>query len=131
MAKSWIKRLLSKDGRGVDRNNEPPLVAYFWDGGVPVAHIVQDISPAGFYLATKERWMLGTMIMMTLQRTRLDSDLPLCFVIALSKVIRHGDDGVGFRFIPVEASGGSNPAPGANAADRKVLDKFLQLLARD
>jgi hypothetical protein len=107
----------------------PPLVAFFWDGGSPVAHIVKNISPSGFYLATDERWLLGTLVMMTLQRTRGEALRRDCSLIVMSKVIRHGEDGVGFEFIPVGTSG--RPGPQSQAADRKTLDRFLHLLASD
>ena len=130
--KDWLKDLLVGDQRRTDRHRTPPVVAYFWDGGRPVAHTVQNISNTGFYLATTERWLLGTLIMMTLQRTSGDASPADCSVIVMSKVIRYGEDGVGFAFIPVESSSpGQKPGPGAHAADRKTLDKFLHLLRRD
>jgi hypothetical protein len=107
-------------------------VAYFWDGGEPVAHKVQNISSSGFYLSTKERWMVGTLIMMTLQRTSGISELPNHTIIVLSKVIRHAEDGVGFSFIPVEpVTPGKPTGPGASAADKRSLNKFLQILESD
>lgn len=117
--------------RSAFRHEAPPVVAYFWDGGKPVAHIVCDISSTGFYLATSERWLVGTLIMMTLQRTK-ESARPDCTVIVMSKVIRHGEDGVGFRFLPVEAPArGRQSGPVSNAADKRTLTKFLQLLVAD
>jgi hypothetical protein len=129
----WLKSLFSDEHRKNNRRRTPPVVAYFWDGGQPVAHSVQNISPNGFYLLTKERWLLGTLIMMTLQRTTTDSSRADCSIIVMSKVIRHGDDGVGFSFIPIEAPapGNNNIGPGSNAADRRTLDKFLHLLKAD
>jgi hypothetical protein len=130
--KSWFSSLLSSDQRKVSRRRTPPLVAYFWDGGNPVAHTVQDISHTGFFLATEERWLLGTLIMMTLQRTSGDTNRPDCSVIVMSKAIRYGEGGVGFAFIPIEPVASSLPTgPGSHAADRKTLDKFLQLVASD
>ncbi|MGC2163713.1 MAG: PilZ domain-containing protein [Silvibacterium sp.] len=130
--KDWFKSLVSNDARKNSRRKTPPLAAYFWDGGNPVAHTVQNISPTGFYLATTERWLLGTLIMMTLQRTSGDPSKPDCSVIVMSKVVRYGEDGVGFAFIPVEtASSNQQSGPGSHAADKKTLDKFLHLLASD
>jgi hypothetical protein len=130
----WFKDLFLGDPRPrrTDRSKTPPLVAYFWDGGRPVAHTVQNVSHTGFYLATAERWLLGTLIMMTLQRTSSDADQSDCSLIVMSKVVRYGEDGVGFAFIPVEStSPGQHLGPGAHAADRKALDKFLSLLKHD
>jgi hypothetical protein len=125
---NWLKGRKSEESRNGSRNGTPPLVAYFWDGGSPVAHIVRNISPSGFYLATDERWLLGTLVMMTLQRTRGEALKRDCSLIVMSKVVRHGEDGVGFEFIPIETSG---PGPQSQAADRKTLDRFLHLLASD
>jgi hypothetical protein len=128
--KTWFKTLVTApDSRRNSRRKLPPLVAYFWDGGHPVAHPVENISPSGFYLSTKERWLLGTLIMMTLQRTRRESDKPDCIVIAMSKVVRLGQDGVGLVFVPTAPMHESGP--GSRAADRKTLDKFLKLLEDD
>lgn len=128
--KSWFKKLL--DQRRSKRDLTPPLAAYFWDGGRPVAHKVKDISPTGFYLATSERWLLGTLVMVTLQRTRTDAARSDSSLIVMSKVIHHGDDGVGFAFIPVEiAPDGQKAGTGSHAADRRTLDRFLRTLAAD
>jgi PilZ domain len=132
--KDWFKSLVSSELRNTSRSRKPPLVAYFWDGGCPVAHTVQNISHSGFFLETTERWLLGTLIMMTLQRTSGAPSLPDCSVIVMSKVVRYGEDGVGFAFIPVENTSpppGQQLGPGSQAADRKTLDKFLELLDSD
>lgn len=127
---NWFKSPSIRDARKASRQKAPALVAYFWDGGVPVAHNVRNISHAGFYLLSDERWSIGTLVMMTLQRSGTKANQPHCSIIVMSKVIRHGDDGVGFSFIPVEHSSTSN-GPGSHAADRKTLDKFIQLVAAD
>jgi hypothetical protein len=118
------------DARRSTRHKAPLLVAYFWDGGDPVAHNVKNIASSGFYLDTTERWLIGTLIMMTLQRTSMDPDRPDCSVIVMSKVVHHGEDGVGFAFIPMESSG-APAGPGSHAADRKTLDRFLHLVKSD
>ncbi len=127
--KSWLKSLISGDLRKKSRQTAPPLAAYFWDGGHPVAHRVKNISHTGFYLETTERWLLGTLVMMTLQRTGADSSLADCSVIVMSKVVRYGEDGVGFTFIPIENSAaGQQYGPVSQAADRRTLDTFLELV---
>lgn len=130
--KGWLKSLLVPDQRRASRNKMPPVVAYFWDGGRPVAHSVRDISSTGFYLTTEERWLLGTLLMITFQRTKAEADRPDCSIIIMAKVIHHGEDGVGFSFVPVDsATPGQRPRPGSHAADRKTLDRFLQRVASD
>jgi hypothetical protein len=130
--KKWFGIFSARDPRKVSRSKTPPLVAYFWDGGEPVAHAIQDISPIGFFLATTERWLLGTLVMMTLQRTSVTPRQPHFSVIVMSKVVRHGVDGVGFEFVPVESTAsGAKSGPGSHPADRKTLDKFLHLVKAD
>jgi PilZ domain len=127
--KNWFKSFTSSDPRTSTRRKAPPLVAYFWDGGCPVAHIVRNISQTGFYLETTERWLLGTLVMMTLQRTGRDPMLADCSIIVMSKVIRYGDDGVGFSFILIEnPTSAHQPGPVAQPADRKRLDRFLEMI---
>lgn len=130
--KDWLKSLITSDQRKSSRSKLPPVVAYFWDGGQPVAHTVKNVSPTGFYLTTHERWLIGTLLMITFQRTKADSSRPDSSVIVMSKVVHHGDDGVGFTFIPVDAATpGQQPRVGSHAADRKTLERFLQRLASD
>lgn len=130
--KHWLNGFLSLDPRRGSRKQEPPVVAFFWNGGRPAAHIVKDISHSGFYLVTPERWLEGTLVMMTLQETRNNSHGEKNAVVALSKVVHQGDDGIGFEFVPSEQATLSQlPAEGANAADRKTLDAFLRHVVRD
>ena len=42
----------------------------YWDGSVPAGHQLRDVSLAGAYLYTSERWYPGTIIRLLLQRTR-------------------------------------------------------------
>ncbi|HEX5235151.1 MAG TPA: hypothetical protein VFW25_07480 [Silvibacterium sp.] len=130
--RGWFKAFSARDPRRGSRKKKPPLVAYFWDGGQPVAHEVRNLGHAGFYLATSERWSLGTLIMMTLQRTSTEPGEPNCSVIIMSKVIRHGEDGVAFAFMPVDSAvTGSHSGPGSHPADKKTLDRFLHLVKVD
>lgn len=132
MIRSWLSSIFSEEHRKAARRKTPPLIAYFWDGGHPVAHPVKNISSKGFFLATDERWLLGTLVMVTLQRTESDSSRSDASIIVMAKVIHHGDDGVGFNFIPIDnASFGQRPGYGSHAADRKSLDRFLQHLSSD
>jgi Flp pilus assembly protein TadG len=105
------------------------LVAYYWDGSVPMAHEIQNISSTGFYLLTDERWHLGTIVRMTLQRTdapngNTDTDN---YISVLSKVVRLGEDGVGFAFVPLETKSSNKVnALKTEPVGRKALGKFLE-----
>ena len=131
MVRTWLSSLFSTENRRAARSAGPPLIAYFWDGGQPVAHTIKNISPKGFFLSTKERWLIGTLVMITLQRTSSDPGRPDSSIIIMSKVVHHGEDGVGFAFVPVESTTPRQPGAQSHAADRKTLDRFLKRLERD
>jgi PilZ domain len=124
---NWFKRLSSSEHRKAQRMKSPLLVAYYWDGAVPASHPIQNISATGAYLSTKERWLPGTMVTMTLQRTdiALGHPGPEPHIAVLSKVVRLDEEGVGLAFVPLEAqSGGLKSLP----VGKKVLVKFLEQL---
>lgn len=98
--KNWWQRLLSDeppDPRKASREPLPGLVAYFFTGGVPVAHRVRNISSTGLYVLTDERWYIGTVIRITLT----DQHEPTIerSITLNAKVVRWGNDGAGLHFI--------------------------------
>lgn len=103
--KNWLERLLStsQDRRSAERHGASLLVAYYWDGSSPTAHPIRDISANGFYLLTQDRWYPGTMVTMTLQRVDEAGSGPAERSLSVqAKVIRSGEDGVGFGFVFAE-----------------------------
>jgi TadE-like protein/PilZ domain len=122
--KQWWKSLTAGENRAAVRRRAPAVVAYYWDGAVPAAHQVRDISNTGFFLHTHARWFPGTLIMVTLQRTDGVDDGAERAVSVQSRVVRSDSEGVGFAFVPSAAprSSGDNYADGA---DRKLLTRFL------
>jgi hypothetical protein len=128
----WVrfKRLSSTEHRKARRMQAPLLVGYYWDGGAPTSHAIQNISSAGFYLLTNERWLPGTMVTMTLQRT----DVALAHsgtephIAVLSKVVRLDENGVGFTFVPLDAHPGD---PKSKPVDKRTLLRFLEQLKLD
>lgn len=131
---SWLKKLSTFDHRKAQRLKSPLLVAYYWDGAAPAAHGIHNISSTGFYLLTKERWHPGTVVTITLQRTDvMDANTSSDgYISVLSKVIRTGEDGVGFAFVP-SPDKGSNQAEGHKRGfiGKKSLDRFLEKLKSD
>ena len=127
---SWFKRLPASDHRKAHRMKSPLLVAYYWDGSSPISHPIQNISSTGFYLSTKERWLPGTMVTMTLQRTDIAHANPGSepHIPVLSKVIRLDEDGVGFAFVPLEPQEGSLKS---RPVGQKTLNRFLEQLKLD
>jgi Flp pilus assembly protein TadG len=132
--RSWIEKLTSSDHRKAPRTESPLLVAYYWDGSVPMSHEIRNISATGFYLLTRERWHPGTVVTMTLQRTAaakesLDAEH---YISVMSKVVRLGEDGVGFAFVPLEAKGSDSAKAARNKpADKRGLSRFLDHLKSD
>jgi hypothetical protein len=95
-----------------------------------MSHTIQNISSTGFYLPTKERWLPGTMITMTLQRTDMahENSGTEPHISVLSKVVRLDEDGVGFAVIPIEA----HPGDLKNGlVGKKVLVSFLDAVKLD
>ena len=131
---NFFRKLSSSDHRQAERRRTPTLVAYYWDGATPMAHEVQNISASGFYLTTKERWHLGTIVTMTLQRTdkAYAESGTQHHIAVLSKVVRMDEDGVGFAFIPIETTAAD---PSRNSMSRPVgkksLGRFLEQLRLD
>jgi Flp pilus assembly protein TadG len=126
--------LSSFDHRKAERLEEPLLVAYYWDGSVPMAHKIRDISSTGFYLLTTERWHPGTVVTMTLQRSDSAIANPETdrHISVHSKVVRLGEDGVAFMFVPVEAKrSDSAQTSKSKPADKKALKTFLEHLKLD
>lgn len=132
--KSWLNNLLSTDSRKAQRQHVPGLVAYYWHGGNPIAHEIQNVSSTGFYLLTKEQWLPGTLVTMTLQRgDGTDIDVSSERHIAVqSLVVRRGEDGVGLVFIPFETKGSDQEAVlKSTPVGKKALRKFLERLMSD
>jgi hypothetical protein len=107
----------------------PMLVAYYWDGSIPTGHEIRNISSTGFYLVSAERWLPGTVITMTLQRTDIPdaTSNPEGYITVLSKVIRVDKDGVGLVFLPVAEKNEANGRT-RGAISRKAICRFLEHL---
>jgi hypothetical protein len=119
--KTWFNKLFSRERRRAKRIPAVSLVAHYWDGAAPVSHTIRDVSSIGLYLVTEQRWYLGTMIRMTLQRSDLPEEDKRRSIQVLVKVIRAGDDGVGCAFVPMDNRTGSS-----RDADAMTLNKFLK-----
>jgi hypothetical protein len=126
----WIKRLSSPEHRKAQRMKAPLLVAYYWDGAIPASHAIQNISSSGFYLVTKERWLPGTMVTMTLQRTDMahENSGTELHISVVSKVVRLDEHGVGFSFIPLEAHPGDLKS---KPVGKRALNRFVEQVKLD
>jgi len=124
--KGWLDWLLSEERRQGRRRKSLPLVAYYWDGASPVAHPVRDASSSGLFLLTEHRWYPGTVLAMTLQHTAVGAEDPQRAIAVNARVVRTGDDGVGFEFILPE-KGKEQQLPGMPVPliNKKRMKTFL------
>ena len=99
-----------------------------------MSHEIRNISATGFYLLTRERWHPGTLVTMTLQRSDVakENSGTEHYISVLSKVVRLGQDGVGFAFVPLEAKDSdSAKVPRNKPVDKRALGRFLEQLGLD
>jgi hypothetical protein len=120
--------LTSGERRHAKRREEIPLVAHYWDGSVPVAHRVRNISARGLYLMTEQRWYPGTLVMLSLQREDLPHEDPDRSITVNAKVIRSGDDGVGFSLVMPRDEQPAWEGKFAVGSDKKTFLRFLRAL---
>lgn len=115
--------------RKAKRHSLPGLVAFFWTGGAPKAYFIGDISESGVYVLTDERQLTGTIIQMTLQRTDRSGEDPGDSIAVRTKVVRWGDDGLGFAFLlPKQSDLKKGESRSEIGADEEALKAFLQHL---
>ncbi len=130
--KSLLNRISSKDRRHAERMFAPQLVAYYWTGAAPQEHSIRDISPAGLYLLTEDRWYPGTLLMMTLQMKDTRESETKKSLSVQAKVVRCGEDGAGVEFLLPDIG---DPRRGqsllVDGADRKSFAKFIKELTSD
>lgn len=86
-------------GRNRRLPDEPRLVAYdVKDSGLKMYN-VREVSGTGLFLATEERWPLGTQTALTLQRMDGMSDSLLPAITVEMRVDHWGADGMGLTFV--------------------------------
>lgn len=129
--KNWLERWWSPDPRKAPREAHPGPAAYFWNGAVPGAHGIRDISSSGMYVVTEERWYPGTLVLMTQQRTDAGEEMAERSISVLSRAVRWGHDGVGLQFILTDQKNArKDNTPLMDSADKKELERFLQELKK-
>lgn len=78
---------------------------------------------------TEQRWYMGTVVKIILQRTDASDENLEDSIAVMAKVVRADSSGVGFQFV---AEKSNPPRPGQSkldaVADQKTLDAFLQRL---
>jgi hypothetical protein len=128
-----FRKMTVFDNRKTQRLDAPMLVAYYWDGATPNAHPIRNISSQGFYLLTEERMRPGTVITMTLQRSspQKKDSASTPHLSVMSIVVRQGEDGVGFAFLPQEPKDSDDGNDSGKPAGRKAIARFLELINSD
>lgn len=97
-----LKKLLDRLSRSrqarPERRAVPEFVAYHNTGSAPKQENIKDISANGVYLLTKERWLPGTPVLLTIQRRGPLEENRENRVTLRAKSVRWGKDGVGLSF---------------------------------
>ena len=89
-----------RDRRRAHRLNHPELVAYFFTGGAPQPHRIENISVTGFLMHSQDMWMPDTMIRMTLQKIGTRGDRRGDSVTVLTRMVRRvGAGSSAFEFV--------------------------------
>ncbi len=100
--KQWLLRE-APEPRFAPRYTQPDVIVYYWDGSAPEGRNLRDISQAGAYIYTPERWYPGTIVRIVLQGSlRAEQEdgttAPTATTCVHARVVRHGPDGVGVEF---------------------------------
>ena len=92
-------RLIFPDQRQRERLPSPPLVGYLGTACASRPYDLGDISLTGFCLLTGERWIPGTEMPITLQRTNLPMQDGKDSFTVQATVVRSDGEGVGFSIV--------------------------------
>jgi Flp pilus assembly protein TadG len=113
----WLQHGIAHVNRA-KRTQQPPLCAYAWGGGSPVARRIKDISSTGafLYMPESEMWYPGTILTVLLQSESGSAEAaeePKSTSVSC-RVVRHGPDGIGVAFVLNKPE------------ERKSLEQFLR-----
>jgi hypothetical protein len=123
-------RWICPDQRVANRHTMPPLTAWLGMIRSSKEYKVADVSVAGFYMLTEERWIPGTSFPVTLERT--DEGGAGRSLTVQASVVRTGDDGVAFTFLQdATKDAGEGPTGANNSVDLTKLAQFLKGLPLD
>src|ERR1700757_2742063 len=118
-------RWIVPDQRVANRHLMPPLIAFLGQFRSSKEYKIGDISVAGFYMITEERWIPGTGFPVTLERT--DGEASGQRLTVFSTAVRNGADGVGFTFLqPASEDRLNSDVQGAIRVDLTKLALFLK-----
>ncbi len=122
--KSWLERFLTPDADRAERREPDQFFAYRWADTAMKSEPVRDISSTGVYVVTPDRWPVGSVLALTMQKQGPLEVSPERRITALARVARIGNHGVGFSFIV--------PQDDNERIWKSILDSFVQqMLAKD
>ncbi|MGA8087048.1 MAG: PilZ domain-containing protein [Terracidiphilus sp.] len=94
-----VLRLMFPDQRKQERLPTPPLVGYLGTARASKPYDLGNISLTGFCLLTGERWIPGTEMPITLERTDLAAEDDKDSFTVQATVVRSDGEGVGFSIV--------------------------------
>lgn len=84
------------------RSEPKEMVVFCWNGAAPAAQVIRDISRSGAYIYTPDRWYVGTIMRLVIQRADIvipgDVQPRTLSTCIPARVVRHGTDGLGVEF---------------------------------
>lgn len=98
-ARRWIAKLLVPETDRAERRPGSQFAAYYYCDSTLREDPVKDISSSGVYILTKERWIRGTEIFLTLQNSGPLERSRERRITTKARVIRWGNDGVALAFV--------------------------------
>ena len=119
-----LMRWIVPDQRVATRHPMPALSAYLGLVRSSKQYKIGDISIAGFYMITEERWILGTGFPVTLERE--DEAGKGQTLTVFSTVVRSGVDGVGFTFLHSNEEQADDDGRASKKVDLTDLAQFLK-----
>lgn len=122
--KNWLERFLTPEADRAERREPDQFFAYRWADTAMKSEPVRDISSTGVYVVTPDRWPVGSVLALTMQKQGPLEVSPERRITALARVARIGSHGVGFSFIV--------PQDDNERIWKSILDSFVQqMLAKD
>jgi len=116
-------RWICPDQRVANRHTTPPLTAWLGMVRSSKEYRIADVSVAGFYMLTEDRWIPGTSFPVTLERT--DEAGAGRTLTVQASAVRAGDDGVAFTFLQdATKEGGEGPPVPTTASISRSWHSF-------
>ncbi|MGD1061908.1 MAG: hypothetical protein ABR860_01495 [Terracidiphilus sp.] len=97
--KSWIRRLGHPEKPRAERRIPSGFIAWQTNNPASKPSAIKNISSAGLYLLTEERWPVDELIPLTIALEGLPENSADDRIPVQARVARHGEDGIGLLFV--------------------------------